>query len=66
MVRFDLWMVGLDFSATDQSVISYVAHLADYLHPQNIHFIHVKESFEVPGEMTKYLPNRQIPTLESI
>ncbi len=58
-------MVGLDFSEADQSLITYTAHLASYLHPQEIHFVHVKAHFEVPDEMKKYLSEAEI-TLESI
>ncbi len=58
-------MVGLDFSEADQSLIAYTAHLAGYLHPQEIRFVHVKPNFEMPDEMKKYLSEAEI-TLESI
>lgn len=66
MEPFNRWMVGLDFSATDDSLIKYVAYLAHYLHPQRIHFVHVRTSQEVPEAMKQYLPDGKVPTRESI
>ncbi|MGB3781056.1 MAG: universal stress protein [Tunicatimonas sp.] len=66
MKPFNRWMVGLDFTATDDSLIEYVACLAHVLPPQKIYFVHVLTSFEVPEEMKRYLPGGKGPTRESI
>ncbi len=66
MKPFKRWMVGLDFTTTDDSLIEHVAYLALSLHPQQIYFVHVLTSLEVPEEMKKYLPGGRLPTRESV
>ncbi len=66
MEPFYRWMVGLDFTKTDDSLIAYVAYLAQRLHPQRIYFVHVRKATEIPEAMKQYLPDGKVPTREAI
>lgn len=58
------WMVGLDLSDTDQTIIKWVKHLSDTLKPEKIYFIHVEESFE-PESLPESLSDEMLPADES-
>ncbi|MEM6298644.1 MAG: universal stress protein, partial [Bacteroidota bacterium] len=45
------WLVGLDFSETDQRLLDYVAFLAGLLKPETVYFIHSPENLDMPEEV---------------
>ncbi len=61
MKHYLRWMVGLDFSAMDQTVISYTSYLANIFHPEKIYFIHVADDMEIPQELKDAFPEFRQP-----
>ncbi|SFF89504.1 universal stress protein [Pontibacter chinhatensis] len=59
-------MVGLDLTAMDDSMVAYAAFLCRELHIQNVYFIHVEKSLEVPAELVKSLERTGLSVDEGI
>lgn len=53
------WMVGLDMSEMDWTLIHWVSELGKKLRPEIIYFVHVENSFRAPD----YLPSDLIKSL---
>ncbi|MTI22207.1 universal stress protein [Fulvivirga sp. RKSG066] len=58
------WMVGLDLSDTDQTIIKWVKQLSDTLKPEKIYFLHAEESFE-PESLPESLSDEMLPADEN-
>lgn len=57
--------MGLDFSQTDQSILSYVNYLGTILKPEKIYFVHVQKDFLEPTLNSDYFDS-VIPVDESL
>lgn len=55
MSRINKIMVALDFSKVDKKIIKYAGYLNEYLKPQNIYFIHINSSIDLPNEILSEL-----------
>lgn len=51
MIELKRFMVGLDFSAVDNTVIKYASFLCELLNPEKVYFVHVEKSFDIPDEL---------------
>ena len=49
------WLVALDLTEMDKSIISWVNYLSVLMKPEMVYFVHVEEDFELPDYMPKSL-----------
>ncbi len=56
------WMVGLDFSAMDQTLVQYVNFLSKVVAPEKIYFIHAEKNLDIP----EYIPDEWKPAAKVI
>jgi len=65
MENLKTWMVGLDFTEIDQTVVVYVKQLAQVLKPKKIHFVHIHPFW--PDVIHVHLPKEiREPDLEEM
>ena len=65
MKSLNHWMVGLDFTSGDNSLLDYVAYLAKQLRPARIRFVHLLQPVDVLEEMKRYLPEEALLTTDA-
>jgi len=65
MKSLNHWMVGLDFTSGDSSLLDYVAYLAKQLRPAHIRFVHLLQPVDVSEEMKLYLPEEALLTSDA-
>jgi nucleotide-binding universal stress UspA family protein len=55
METLNKWLVGLDLTEHDQSIISYTKKLSDILHPEHIEFVFIAQ--RLPDSIHVHLPD---------
>lgn len=55
--KYKRWMVGLDFTATDEKIINRVSHLSRIVKPDIIYFVHVEKELDIPIYIPKEYQN---------
>ena len=66
MPAFKRIMVGLDFSATDETLIEYTAFLSYYIQPEKIYFVNVQDDLTVPANLKEEFPDIEHPEDERL
>jgi nucleotide-binding universal stress UspA family protein len=66
MNNYKRWMVGLDNTLIDKSVIQYTAFLAQIFRPEIVYFINVQKDMEVPERIKQQFPELRQPVDEKI
>ncbi len=66
MYSYKRWMVGVDFTGMDPTVISYTSFLAKLLRPEKIYFINVQADLEIPTELKEAVPEFHEPRDEML
>ncbi|MEM6262798.1 MAG: universal stress protein, partial [Bacteroidota bacterium] len=61
MYNFKRWMVGLDFTVMDQTLIEYTAFLAHFIRPDKIYFVNVQEDLDVPDDLRREFEALETP-----
>lgn len=54
-LKYDRWLVALDLTDMDKTVVSWVNYLSSVFSPKSIYFMHVEQDFELPDYMPKHL-----------
>lgn len=66
MYSYKRWMIGIDFTEMDQTIVEYAAFLAGILKPEKVYFINVQQDLEVPAELKDAFPEFQEPRDEML
>ncbi|MDP5169272.1 MAG: universal stress protein [Bacteroidia bacterium] len=66
MHTYKRWMVGLDFTDMDHSLIRYTRFLAEIFSPDIIYFIHIEEDLEISQELKEEFPEFAAPRDEML
>jgi len=66
MYNYKRWMIGLDNTAMDKVLVSYVAFLSTIIAPVKMYFIHVNKDLDVSEKIRQAFPELQEPKDEII
>ncbi len=66
MYKFNRIMVGLDFSETDQTILTYTRFLTGMLNPTKVYFIHIHRNLDMPEGLRKKFPELNQPVDERL
>lgn len=66
MYSYKRWMIGIDFTEMDQTIVAYASFLAGILKPEKVYFINVQQDLEVPAELKEAFPEFQEPRDEML
>lgn len=66
MYQYKRWMIGLDFTMMDKTVISYVSDLAARLKPEKIYFVHAQANMDHDEELHMRFPELSQPVDEQM
>jgi len=58
-------MVGLDFTATDATLVRYTLFFCRHFQPEKIYFINVQRHLDVPDSVLQEFPNIEKPRDEA-
>jgi len=50
MENFKNWMVGLDLTSVDETILAYTQYLAEIFSPEKIHFVHIANPEALSGK----------------
>lgn len=60
------WMIALDFTLMDKTLINYAAFLSEYIKPGKIYFINIQRDMYVPESIRKNFPELRKPMDEKL
>lgn len=61
MENLKRWLVGLDLSLIDKSIVEYVAFLANLYHPEKIYFVNIQKKLDIPASIKQKFPELSQP-----
>lgn len=66
MYSYKRWMIAIDFTEMDHTILEYASFLAGIYKPEKVYFINVQHDLEIPAELKEAFPEFQEPRDEML